>query len=271
MKRIVTVLLAGITMVLGCCGPVFSLQDSQPQVVPDTPHVDLKQLSGSAPEVKTASPLEVLSDTQGVDFGPYLSLVLSNVKKKWYKLIPSSAQWPVVKKGKVSVEFQILPDGHIQGLRYTTQSGDLSLDRAAYGGIATSNPFPPLPSNFTGKFLALRFNFFYNPDPSDLKAAAPNKKTVVPPNTQTAPEILFSPAPEYTKRARQAKEEGTVLLALVVNKKGKTKNISVVSGLSEDLNKKAIGAVKKWEFRPAMKDGKPVDEPIRVEVRFKLD
>jgi len=45
----------------------------------------------------------------------------------------------------------------------------VALDRAAYGGITASNPFPPLPSEFRGSYLELRFNFFYNPDASDLQ------------------------------------------------------------------------------------------------------
>jgi hypothetical protein len=43
-----------------------------------------------------------------------------------------------------------------------TGSGDVSLDRAAYGGISASTPFPPLPTEFTGPNLTLRFDFFYN-------------------------------------------------------------------------------------------------------------
>ena len=43
----------------------------------------------------------------------------------------------------------------------------MALDRAAYGGITASNPFPPLPSEFTGQYLGLRFTFYYNPDKSE--------------------------------------------------------------------------------------------------------
>src|SRR6202035_439336 len=37
-------------------------------------------------------PLEILSDTMGVDFGPYLQRVLHDVKINWYNLIPESAR-----------------------------------------------------------------------------------------------------------------------------------------------------------------------------------
>ena len=52
------------------------------------------------------------------------------------------------------------------GLRYVAGSGDVALDRAAYGGITASNPFPPLPPEFGGQYLGLRFTFLYNPDPN---------------------------------------------------------------------------------------------------------
>jgi hypothetical protein len=43
-------------------------------------------------------------------------------------------------------------------------SGDVTFDRAAWGGITAANPFVPLPKEFTGPYLALRFHFYYNPE-----------------------------------------------------------------------------------------------------------
>jgi len=115
--------------------------------------------------------LDVLSDTMGVDFGPYLARVLHDVKVNWYELIPESARPPIMKKGKVAIEFAIQKDGSIAGMRLEQggSSGDNALDRAAWGGITASNPFPPLPQEFGGQYLALRFHFFYNPDKADLQ------------------------------------------------------------------------------------------------------
>jgi TonB family protein len=109
-------------------------------------------------------PIDVVTDTQGVDFGPYLQRVLHDVKQNWYNIIPESAMAPLLKKGKVSIEFAITKNGQVAGLRYVSGSGDVALDRAAYGGITASNPFPPLPSEFNGQYLGLRFTFLYNPD-----------------------------------------------------------------------------------------------------------
>lgn len=110
--------------------------------------------------------LDILSDTQGVDFGPYLQRILEDVRQNWYRLIPQSAE---MKKGKLAIEFAITKDGSIADMRLVATSGDAALDRAAWGGIYTSNPFPPLPGEFTGPYLALRFRFYYNPDKSDLE------------------------------------------------------------------------------------------------------
>ena len=110
--------------------------------------------------------LEVLSDTQGVDFGPYLQRILQEVRENWYRAIPESAE---MKKGKLQIEFAITKDGRVAEMRLTYPSGDVALDRAAWAGISASNPFPPLPSDFTGPYLALRFRFYYNPDKADLE------------------------------------------------------------------------------------------------------
>ena len=44
------------------------------------------------------SNIDVLSDTMGVDFGPYLSRVLHDIKRNWYNLIPEEARAPLMKQ-----------------------------------------------------------------------------------------------------------------------------------------------------------------------------
>src|ERR1017187_3417434 len=114
-------------------------------------------------------PVEVLSDTQGVDFGPYLSRLVEGVRRNWYTLIPEAARAPLRKRGKVGIDFAILPDGRVVGMKLTGESGDVSLDRAAWGGITASNPFAPLPSAYHAPYLALRFRFYYNPQKGDIE------------------------------------------------------------------------------------------------------
>ena len=113
--------------------------------------------------------LDILSDTRGVDFGPYLKHVVDEVRRNWYNIIPESARAPLMKKGKVSIQFFIMKNGTVRGMALVSTSGDTALDRGAWGGITASNPFPPLPPEFGGENLELRFHFFYNPDRSDLQ------------------------------------------------------------------------------------------------------
>ncbi len=124
---------------------------------------------GLGTQAKVVSNIDILSDTMGVDFGPYLSRVLHDVRMNWYALIPESARAPLMKKGKVSIQFAIMKDGRVAGMQLLGPSGDISMDRAAWGGITASDPFPPLPREFGGQYLALRFHFFYNPDKHDLE------------------------------------------------------------------------------------------------------
>src|ERR1035441_187496 len=50
---------------------------------------------------------EILTDTMGVDFGPYLTEVVKVVKANWYNLMPPTVYPPILKQGKLSIEFVI--------------------------------------------------------------------------------------------------------------------------------------------------------------------
>jgi len=113
------------------------------------------------------SGVDVLSDTMGVDFGPYIERVIYDTKRAWYPIIPESARPPLDKQGKVLIRFKILPDGTVTDMRLESPSGDVSLDRAAWAGITGAAPYGPLPKAFKGPYLELRFYFLYNIRPGD--------------------------------------------------------------------------------------------------------
>lgn len=119
---------------------------------------------------KALDQAEILTDTMGVDFGPYLTRVVQIVKQNWYTLMPPSVGPPIYKQGKLAIEFVILKDGKTSNMTVRASSGDVALDRAAWGSITASTPFPPLPKEFPGQLLGLRFYYFYNLEPgSDVK------------------------------------------------------------------------------------------------------
>jgi outer membrane biosynthesis protein TonB len=98
----------------------------------------------------------------GVDFGPYLQKVLKTVKQKWYQLAPESAKGPKMANGEVSIEFAILKKGKVAGMKLARTTVDATMGNAAWQSI-TDSRFPPLPAEFLGPYLALRFHFVYNP------------------------------------------------------------------------------------------------------------
>ena len=113
--------------------------------------------------------VDILSDTMGFDFTPYLARIRHIIQDHWMSGIPESAYPPMRKHGRVAIDFAILKDGSIAGMKLYGPSGDVALDRAAWGGITGSNPFPPLPSGFPGQFLSIRCRFYYNPERGELR------------------------------------------------------------------------------------------------------
>ena len=86
----------------------------------------------------------------------------------------------------------------------------------------------------------------------------------------SAPQAVSTPDPQYTEEARLARTQGKCILWLIVDDTGRPRNIRVVRGLGYGLDAKAVEAVQQWRFQPAMKDGKPVNVQISVEVGFHL-
>jgi TonB family protein len=117
------------------------------------------QFNNFNPNFSTEGPV-ILSDTRGVDFGPYLARVVSAVRRNWYAVIPESAR--LGQRGRVAIVFEIIRDGSVPQIRLVSGSGFYPLDQAALSGIRASIPFPPLPQEFTGEHLVLQFMFLYN-------------------------------------------------------------------------------------------------------------
>jgi protein TonB len=84
------------------------------------------------------------------------------------------------------------------------------------------------------------------------------------------PVLLNKIEPEYSEEARKAKYQGSVLLYVQVDTTGKAINMRVLHSLGLGLDEKAMEAVRKWKFKPGMKDGKPVTVEAQIEVNFRL-
>jgi TonB family protein len=86
----------------------------------------------------------------------------------------------------------------------------------------------------------------------------------------TAPAPLNNVQVEFSDEARRAKYQGICLLSLIVDTNGMPQNVHVERPLGYGLSEKAVEAVHKYRFKPAMKDGMPVPVIIHVEINFRL-
>jgi TonB family protein len=87
----------------------------------------------------------------------------------------------------------------------------------------------------------------------------------------SAPVALITPEAEFSDEARRAKYQGVCLISMIVDANGNPQNPRVVRALGMGLDEKALEAVRKYKFKPAMKDGRtPVPVMITVEVNFRL-
>jgi protein TonB len=84
------------------------------------------------------------------------------------------------------------------------------------------------------------------------------------------PVVLYQVEPEFSEEARKAKFSGNVEVYLWVDPDGKPSHIRVVRGVGMGLDEKAVEAVRQYRFKPAMKDGKPVQVDLYVDVNFQI-
>ncbi len=81
------------------------------------------------------------------------------------------------------------------------------------------------------------------------------------------PVAVTSVTPTYPEFAREAQIQGTVVLHVLVGKDGRVKNVKVIKGVT-GLNEAAVDAIKKWVFKPALSNNKPVAVWVEVPMQF---
>ncbi|HEX5285191.1 MAG TPA: TonB C-terminal domain-containing protein [Bryocella sp.] len=106
--------------------------------------------------------VEVLSDTQNVNFDPYLRRLIADIRRNWLPLIPEECRPPLSKDGETLIRFTILPDGRIGAMHLDGSTHDDAINRSAWGSITSEGQFPPLPSQFHGPNLELRLHYYVN-------------------------------------------------------------------------------------------------------------
>jgi periplasmic protein TonB len=83
-----------------------------------------------------------------------------------------------------------------------------------------------------------------------------------------APVVLRRVEAVYPEEARGHGVSSIAVLQLVVDKTGRVARASVLKSVEHGGNEAALAAVKQWTFRPATRNGEPVDAIFNVTVRI---
>jgi TonB family protein len=89
-------------------------------------------------------------------------------------------------------------------------------------------------------------------------------------NDVVTPVPITRASGEYTPRARAAKIQGAVWLIAVVQPDGTVDDVKVMRSLHPDLDEQAVAALKRWEFKPGTREGKPVAVRFTIQMSFML-
>jgi protein TonB len=138
-------------------------------------------------------------------------------------------------------------------LAWVGDSGALSRSAAVPGlplnGISQPPPRPPEP----------------NPD----RLASPREPLRVSSGVQQA-NLIYAPKPVYPQLAKSARVQGTIKLQAIIAVDGSIRNLRVIGGPPLLVNA-AIDAVRRWQYKPTMLNGSPVEVLTEIDVNFSLN
>ncbi len=85
-----------------------------------------------------------------------------------------------------------------------------------------------------------------------------------------APVAIRKVDPGYEPDAARERIEGKVRLHAIIRRDGRVDTIEILHSLDPRLDQRAINALLKWHFQPALREGLPVDLEAVVEIPFSL-
>ena len=99
-------------------------------------------------------------DSKGVDFGPWLTRFVAQVKRNW--LIPYAA---MTMRGRVVLTFYVHRNGRITDLKVVRAADVTAFNTAAFQALVQSNPTLALPPEYPDDKVLFTVTFFYNERP----------------------------------------------------------------------------------------------------------
>ena len=147
--------------------------------------------------------------------------------------------------------------------------------------VASPNTTSAPPKPTAPPVVAAAPNVATNPDGGSTKAPVGlprNGDSAEPPpppaETRKAPMIVKAESlqrvqPDYPTNARTARQAGMVTVEVSINERGDVVAAQVISGPSL-LRQAATAAARRWKFKPATRDGKPISSASTIMFNFKL-
>jgi TonB family protein len=161
------------------------------------------------------------------------------------------------------------PNGSARGVAVSTGFGSGSQPAGQPGGhgsvASTGFGAGSQPGGTAGGHGTIASTGFGAGKPAATAAPARAQEAAVTPII-----VLAKPLPQYTAEARAAHIEGDVTLEVRFTAQGQVEVLRVVSGLGHGLDEQARLAAERIRFKPATRDGKPVDQVSVIHVAFQL-
>ena len=107
-------------------------------------------------------------------------------------------------------------------------------------------------------------------DPSEVKAYSAPRYTPIH-MVDSEPSVASEVKVPYPEEARRAGVEGTVVLSITVDDRGKVVSARIVSGPGYGLDEAARDAIRQFKFKPAIKNGEAVSTELKYSYTFLLD
>ena len=176
-------------------------------------------------------------------------------------------------QGTVVVEGRITRTGDVRRAR-VLRGASADLDRAALEAFRT---WQMQPAERDGEAVDSTYQVAFHftlerperesraeggPVPGTLEAPLPFGGDFDPPTR------AYSPLPSYPESAWATGASGDVVLRLIVDQRGRVRDVSVLQGLPHGISEAAVEAVQRWTFQPAHKDDQPVAVEHRLRLRF---
>jgi TonB family protein len=195
-----------------------------------------------------------------------ISLLMKNAdpKRNSFTLEVKADDKITEKKNSINVPLQFYVGKSLYELVINTVGKD-----TVAGYLSTPKMIPPSQSNLNNPPPLPQSN---SPNWSDPLAKLGLIPAATVPTAAASgvsdPVVIFKVDPESSEEARKARLTGTVVLSIVVDQTGGASDIHVVKSLGMGLDEKAMEAVQKWKFKPAMKGGHAVNMGATITANF---